>query len=60
MTDLQLPNAFEAEQKLLGCFLRDSSSYAKVGAMIEPNDFYDRKHRDIYVIINVHCIFRTF
>ena len=55
MTDLQLPNAFEAEQKLLGCFLRDSSSYAKVGAMIEPEDFYNRDHQRIYKAIVGLC-----
>ena len=50
-TVLQLPQAFEAEQKLLGCFLLDSSSYAKVGVMIEPGDFYEFKHQTLYKII---------
>lgn len=45
------PNAFEAEQKLLGCFLRDSSSYAKVGAMIGSQDFYNKQHNLIYCAI---------
>lgn len=44
----ELPNALEAEQKLLGCFLRDSSSYAKVGAMISGDDFFAVKHQHIY------------
>ena len=44
----ELPQAIEAEQKLLGCFLRDSGSYAKVGAMISEGDFYDKRHSLIY------------
>ena len=51
----ELPQAHEAEQKLLGCFLRDSSSYAKVGAMIEPRDFFNRDHQRIYRAIVGLC-----
>ncbi len=53
--DLQPPQAYEAEQKLLGCFLRDSGSYAKVGAMIEPGNFYGQDHQRIYRAIVGLC-----
>ncbi len=55
MTDLQLPQSFDAEQKLLACFLRDSSSYAKVGAMIDVESFSPGKHREIYRAILELC-----
>jgi len=55
VSDLRLPEAFEAEQKLLGCFLRDSSSYAKVGAMIQANDFFGHRHQRIYKAIQGLC-----
>ena len=51
MTDLQLPQAYEAEQSLLGCFLRSSSVYTLIGTTVKPEDFFSKKHESIYIAL---------
>ena len=46
-----LPNNFEAEQAVLGCALIDSEAALTVVSKLEPVDFYNETHRNIFAVI---------
>lgn len=47
--DMQpLPHNLEAEKAVLGTFFLNERSVADVQAMLEPEDFYDPRHQEIY------------
>ncbi|HET9722181.1 MAG TPA: replicative DNA helicase [Candidatus Saccharimonadales bacterium] len=42
------PQNTEVEASLLGSLLIDSDAFIKIGDLIQPDDFYDEKHRMIF------------
>lgn len=47
----EVPFDAEAEQKLIGCLMVDSTRWFAVSPLIEPDDFFDEKHRAVYTAI---------
>lgn len=43
-----LPNNIEAEASLLGSLLIDSDAIVKVSDILTPDDFFDKKHKQIF------------
>jgi replicative DNA helicase len=49
MTDIKTPpHSTEVEQSVLGALLMDGEAIIKVADFLEPADFYDPAHREIY------------
>ena len=49
MSDLQTPpHSTEVEQSVLGALLMGGEALIKVADFLEPSDFYDPAHREIY------------
>ena len=51
LTNLQVPQALEAEQSVLGAILIDSACVGEVVGILKPEDFYLRQNREIYETI---------
>lgn len=45
----KMPYNLEAEKTLLGALFLDNDSMFKIIDLIDPNDFYDKKHSKIYI-----------
>ena len=47
---IPMPHSIEAEQQLLGALLVNNDYAAQIGAIIQPGDFYDPIHAQIYAV----------
>ncbi len=47
------PQSLDIEASLLGSLLIDSDAFIKIGDQIQPEDFYDTKHRMIFTAMKV-------
>lgn len=50
--DIPLPNNIEAEQALLGAILLHNEVYLQVAPFLDPADFYERTHQQVYDLIS--------
>ncbi|MBT3834837.1 replicative DNA helicase [Candidatus Peribacteria bacterium] len=46
------PHSTDAEQSVIGALLIDGDSISKIADILQPNDFYDPVHREIYSAID--------
>lgn len=46
-----LPHDIDAEQGLLGAILLDNAVFARIAMLVDPGDFYDRIHAEIFDLI---------
>ncbi|MBX9911180.1 MAG: replicative DNA helicase [Beijerinckiaceae bacterium] len=46
-----LPHDIDAEQGLLGAILLDNSVYTRIATLLDPDDFYDRIHAEIFDLV---------
>lgn len=50
--DIPLPNNIDAEQELLGAILMRNEVYLQVATYLEPEDFYEPLHQQVYEVIS--------